>query len=131
QICKVDIIHFILGAIFNFFLKSDYTWMQSQLKNIEYLSTCFSFYFLKSIQIPWIEHYWLLTNSIGALSQSKTYMRIMKVIGSANAYKIHLCPIALQFVNMPVKSFKFSKEVCIGEKGIKYANAVKFVKCSK
>src|SRR5450759_3830855 len=102
--------------------------MKTKLKNCINFTTGLIFDLLQCFNIPWIQYNRLFTDRFSLMTQSKSDMRIMKIIRRTNAYIINLGSCPFKFVKMPVEPFKFYKKITFREITINSPDTVKLIK---
>jgi hypothetical protein len=95
--------------------KSDQLRVNSKLQNRFDLAACLRLKFGKGIQIPRIQHQWFLANGIGMDSERKADVRVVEIVGRADADPVELLFLALaaQLLGEAIEAFKFGEKAYI------------------
>jgi len=82
--------------------------------------------FGERVEIPGIEHDGFFTDGIGIDAQREADMRVVQVIGRANADVIHTALVRspAQFLEMAVEALELAEIAHIGEVAIEYPHGV-------
>lgn len=100
--------------------------MQPKLQNRRDATTALVLKGGERIEIPRVDDEWFLADDVGADSQGKADVRVVKIVGRADAQVVDAIRFrsALQLADEPVKSFRLEKKARAEREPIKHADRV-------
>lgn len=103
--------------------------MHAQLQDGPDPASGFGLEFSERVEIPGIEHDGFFTDGIGIDAQREADMRVVQVIGRANADVIHaeLVRSPAQFLEMAVEALELAEIAHIGEVAVEYPHGIVWI----